>query len=72
MNHIRYLNEYDFDLFTLDSSDDYPKYADGIEINSERENKAINLESGIASRLYSTPADKTNAEVAQSDRASAF
>lgn len=69
---MRYLNEYDFDLFTLDSSDDYPKYADGIEINSERENKPIDLERGVVSRFYTVPADKTNAEVAQSDRASAF
>lgn len=27
----KYLNEYDFDLFTSDSSDDHPKYSDGLE-----------------------------------------
>jgi len=31
------MGEYDYNKFTKDSSDDYPKYADGISIDSSKE-----------------------------------
>ena len=61
---MKYLGEYDFDLFTSDSGDDYPTFEDLIEDAGN--------DPDVVVRFYSTPAEKTNAEVAQSDRASAF
>jgi hypothetical protein len=48
--------EYDFDKFTSDSSDDYPKYADGII--DKKENKMEQASDRLYEELLSTKRNK--------------